>query len=1249
MTFHQNFKKYTLATLNTENVSTLLRSNGYHSNISLEVNNDVFDFSLIARDVRHEDYVLKAMTENGIVEYPRSPNKTYFGYTQNGHFDVRVTCDEDFFHALIVQGNDVLYIEPARNIVNGTPKNQFVIYWQSDNLKQFDPNVCHPRELPASEARPSEEHDVIDADSRNRACKVVQIALANDHLMFDKYGSVPDVEDHNTAVINDVLTNYDFEFNDDLQFLVMTIFVATTAGNDPFTTSNDAGDVLDSFSDWATPGFGVTHDIGSLWTARNFTGNTIGLAWLDAVCTSFKYNVLEDFSSNANLLRVLQAHEMGHNFGADHDAAGSPFIMAPAVQNTTQWSAASITSINSYINSVNCLATCAPPAPPIANFTADPTEGCAPLQVFFDDLSQNNPTSWSWSFPGGVPSSSTNQNPIVTYNIPGTFNVSLTVTNAQGSNTKTINNFITVDNEPFADFDYEVDELTVTFTNLSEFGTSYVWNFGDGNTSTQFNPVHTYDEDGTYNVKLTTTSPCGSDMVTYVVTILTLPFADFDAEDVEGCDPFEVQFINFSSDNATSFLWSFPGGSPPTSTAFEPTIVYETPGTYNVTLTAINAAGDDVYTASNFITVNPLPVAAFTHSGSGLQITFNSAGSQGDFFSWNFGDGGTSTAQNPVHTYAQGGTYTVTLTVSNSCGSVQTQQTFTVIGAPVAEFIADVEDGCPVLVVHFTSTSAGNPTSFSWSFQGGNPSTSSLPNPTVTYSTPGSWDVQLTVSNTSGNNTVTYDNFIDIASPTVSDFTSFINGLSATFNNQSSNSTSSLWFFGDGEQSNENNPTHVYNEDGVYTVMLISTGICGPDTSTQQVTIQTPPQAGFSVQQSDFCIPASVSFENQSSNNATSFAWTFEGGTPATSNLENPTVTYFSAGSYNVQLIAFSAGGSDTMTFQNVVSVGDVPSAAFLLSTDVTTVTFTNQSSDANSYIWLFDDGESSTEESPVHTYDNFGTYEVLLIASNTCGNDTMSVIIELGTVPNSFFSYNVHSGCAPFQVQYVDQSQNSPTTWSWTFEGGEPATSSEQNPIITYNVPGTYLVSLTVTNGQGSDALVLDDLIEVSGQPDATFNHSQTENVVALEYLGIDYDSLHWDFGDGRTDNSLNPTVEYNTSGVYEIELVVYNACGTDTSSIFVEIITSTSDPLLDNSHWQLRPNPFNDLLNLYGEPSQSGEMYVVMRDVAGRVITSTRLAFGSGPMTKQLNTDHLASGLYLVELKTEKGSTVLKAVHQE
>jgi PKD repeat protein len=812
--------------------------------------------------------------------------------------------------------------------------------------------------------------------------------------------------------------------------------------------------------------------------------------------------------------------------------------------------------------------------------------------------------------------------------------VSLTVTNAQGSNTLTIPNYITVGEEPFADFDYQIDDFTVDFDNQSQFGDSYHWDFGDGESSTLTNPIHVYDEDGVYTVTLTTTNECGSDTYTVEIEIITTPFADFASSD--------------PSDNADSYSWSFPGGSPPSSSLFEPTVLYEIPGTYNVSLTVYNEAGEDTYTAFNYITVFAVPEADFTYVANGLSVSFNSSSSSGDSFLWNFGDGHISSQENPVHVYSSGGTYTVTLTVTSDCGSDVISLIVNVTGAPVADFVADVEYGCAPLVVQFESTSLGNPTSYSWVFQGGVPGTSSLANPVVTYTTPGIYDVQLTVTNASGNNTLLLNDFIEVESPTFSDFDYFINGLQATFSNQSQHSTGSIWHFGDGETSNQNNPVHVYHQDGVYQVMLISTGICGNDTSTAQLTIQTPPQAGFTFIQNDFCIPSAVSFTNESSPNATSFAWTFEGGSPATSNLENPVVTYYTVGSFDVTLIAYSPAGSDTMSWSQLVTVGDIPNAAFLISTNGLSVDFQNQSTDGDTYIWLFGDSNSSTEESPSHTYADFGIYDVILIATNECGNDTMEIIIELSTVPNAFFSFSGHTGCAPFEVQFVDQSQNNPTSWSWTFEGGNPGTSNLQNPLVSYATPGDYFVSLQVQNGQGSDVLVLDDVIHVAGTPDATFSHSQNENIISLEYPGLDYDSLKWSFGDGRTDNSLNPTVEYHVSGSYLIQLIVYNACGTDTADITVEIIISgTSDPAHLEGNWQIRPNPFHDLLLIHGEPATEGTLQIILRDIQGRVLMVDEWNHLAGSSSKEIHSGHLPSGMILVELKNASARTVLKAVH--
>jgi PKD repeat protein len=1246
----QQFKAYALTTLRTDQVSELLHRKDYFPQLLLEVNGQSYSFSLRAKDVRAPHYKLRVLTDQGVVELPRSRNNTFSGYSTDGGYDVRITSDTNFFYGMLVEEHDELYIEPARHLVPGAPKNQFVVYRASDNLKKFSEESCGVRQAHTpDDFEDNGSTETTEEEFSGRVCKVVQVALADDHLMFNKYGSITEVEDHNMAVINNVETNYDFEFNVDLEFSIVEIFIATTAGNDPFSTSTNPDVLLTSFTNWGPNGFDNTHDVAGLWSDRDFDGSTIGLAWLGSVCTSFRYHIMEDFSTNANFLRVLQAHEMGHNFNANHDAAGSNTIMAPAVNSSNTWSGASISAIDNYINQVSCLGPCGAAAPPVAAFDADPTIGCIPMVVSYDDQSTNNPTTWSWIFEGGTPGTSSNPNPTITYTTPGTFNVSLTVSNSQGSDNLTISDFITVGEPPVADFTYTINELEVDFQNESSNATSYLWNFGDGGTSTQFNPLHEYAEDGVYLVTLTATNECGSDVFVQEIEIITLPVASFSSDIVEGCDPMEVEFINLSSPNALYFNWSFPGGSPPSSNNFEPTIVYETPGTFNVTLTVSNEAGDDVQTITNYITVNPQPGAEFSFTTNGLQAIFNSNGSVGTTYSWNFGDGQNSNVPNPIHVYSVAGTYTVSLTVSNECGSEILTLNVTVTGAPIAAFTSNTQYGCAPLVVQFTNQSAGSPTSFNWIFEGGSPATSTQANPTVTYNTPGLYDVQLTVTNPAGNNTLLLDNYIEVETPTNSDFNYSVNGSNANFTNQSSNDIGSTWHFGDGNSSPETSPSHTYLSDGVYTVMLISAGICGNDTSTSQISIQTPPQAGYSYQQLSDCIPAIVDFTNQSSPNATTFLWSFPGGSPSSSTQANPSVTYTSVGAYTVTLIAYSGGGTDTLSWENLIVIGSVPSASFLLSTDDINVTFENQTIGASSYFWDFGDGQFSTSENPVHDYDSFGIYTVSLISTNPCGSDTAEIVIELSTVPNAFFSYSTHTGCSPFVVNFVDQSQNNPTSWEWAFEGGEPATSTLQNPTVTYTVPGAHTVSLTVTNGQGSDALVLDGLIQVGGTPDATFIHTQTENSVALEYPGVDYDSLHWSFGDGRTDNSLNPTVEYTVSGQYQISLIVYNACGTDTSSVWVTItITSTAYPSINKSGWQIRPNPFKDNLTIYGEPLVDGTATISLLDVHGKIISTEYWIHSSGQVLKEINADQLPSGVVLVLIQDHDSRVVLKAVHQ-
>jgi serine protease AprX len=157
--------------------------------------------------------------------------------------------------------------------------------------------------------------------------------------------------------------------------------------------------------------------------------------------------------------------------------------------------------------------------PPVADFTGSPTSGFAPLTVQFDDLSQNGPTSWSWTFGDG--GTSTEQDPSYTYVAPGTYTVTLVATNDHGSDTDTKVDYIVVDEPtpPVADFSATPTSgdlpLAVQFTDLSTGNpTSWSWTFGDGGTSTQSNPTHTYTVAGTYTVSLAVTNQHGSDVET---------------------------------------------------------------------------------------------------------------------------------------------------------------------------------------------------------------------------------------------------------------------------------------------------------------------------------------------------------------------------------------------------------------------------------------------------------------------------------------------------------------------------------------------------------------------------------------------------------------------------------------------------------------------------------------------------------------------------------------------------------------
>lgn len=422
---------------------------------------------------------------------------------------------------------------------------------------------------------------------------------------------------------------------------------------------------------------------------------------------------------------------------------------------------------------------------PVASYISNVTSGSVPFSVQFVDSSMNTPTSWTWLFGDG--GTSTSQSPTHTYTTSGYYTVTLIATNADGSDTLTKTEYIMAtkaESVPAVSFVANTTTgnvpLTIQFLDSStNTPIAWAWSFGDGGTSTIQNPVHIYTTAGSYTVTLTATNSAGSNTSSQSGYITATDANDapdplFKATATSGYAPLNVQFLDASDNSPTAWVWSFGDGG--TSTLQNPSHTYMTAGSYTVTLTATNAAGSNTVSRGGFIIVDAaVPESSFTADVTSgvkplsVQFTDTSANAPTSWY-WTFGDGGTSTTQNPVYTYRSAGTYSVSLGTTNSAGSNTTTVSgfITVTSAaitPVASFTSDVQEGNAPLSVQFTDSSSHSPTSWYWTFGDGVQST--IENPLHTYAKAGTYTVTLTASNTAGSNTSTLQQYISV-SPAVS-------------------------------------------------------------------------------------------------------------------------------------------------------------------------------------------------------------------------------------------------------------------------------------------------------------------------------------------------------------------------------------------------------------------------------------------------------------------------------------------------
>lgn len=381
-------------------------------------------------------------TPTGYQKNMGSEIRTFEGTLRNGGGKMSLTIGGYFFSAVISSPDRTLYIEQARSIDKAQDPEAVILYDTRDVVPDNQAAQCgvEATEEKAAALRRSGSTERVMANS----CKVADLAIAVDSSMFAKYGDAASVSAHIISIMNNVAVLYRHEFDDNLEFRIVTIYQSQVSSNDPLlplTASTASGTVLDAFRGWGRAGsFNVDFDLAQFWTNRDFDGSTVGKAYINVVCGSSKYHILQDYSSSLSNLSVLTAHEMGHNFGASHDADGAPFIMAPSVNATSEWSSVSRASISTGIGSAACLGSCSGAVVP--TFTMAPAAVCVGDSIHFKDKSING-TTRNWDFPSGTPASATLARPVIQYPTAGVYDVTLT---SAGAPAQVLKNVVVVGN-----------------------------------------------------------------------------------------------------------------------------------------------------------------------------------------------------------------------------------------------------------------------------------------------------------------------------------------------------------------------------------------------------------------------------------------------------------------------------------------------------------------------------------------------------------------------------------------------------------------------------------------------------------------------------------------------------------------------------------------------------------------------------------------------------------------------------------
>lgn len=686
-----------------------------------------------------------------------------------------------------------------------------------------------------------------------------------------------------------------------------------------------------------------------------------------------------------------------------------------------------------------------------------------------------------------------------------------------------------------ADFSYSANGLAVTFTD-SSYGTTaptdWNWNFGDGFSSVQQNPVHTYSQPGSFAVCLTVYKPftsCQSsfcDTITVAGTQSCIDTSQVDSsvfctpvfDPVCGCDS-----ITYSNSCEAYYY----GGV----TSFTPGACGSQGNCYAAFWYAADSSGQNTinfYDASSFGT---------------------------NAYLWDFGDGSSSTGQNPVYTYALGGQYDVCLITWDSLGCSDTICQNIFVGNPGSCYASYsyFPDSANAMLIYFTDFSYNADSISYWYWQFGDGTTDTVPDPVHLYAAGGSYTVCLDIMDNNGCSN-SYCNFVVVGNQSSCyAFYSYtpdsIDPFAYHFTDLSSASaTDWYWDFGDGDTSMFQNPSHTFDSAGTYSVCLSINDSVNSCTNFYCDLITVNNCSALFAWAQDSADPNTIYFTDNSAGNITGWQWDFGDGS-ATSSAPNPNHTYLADGGYWVCLTITDSVSSCTQTFCDAVYAGFQSSCKAYFSNlpdtaDPFTINFLDYSfGSPGNWYWTFGDGSSSSLQNPSHTYSLAGTYQVCLNISDSSGNCSDS-LCDYVTVAgfSSCMAYYTYSNPFGNWISFSDSSSGSPSSYYWDF--GDGGTSSQQNPFHNFPDTGVYLVCLTISDSATNCFNTYCNYVYLGTQPPAciaSFFSNVAGNAVSFTDASIGNISNYlWDFGDNSFDTVASPTHAYTDSGWYNVCLTI-------------------------------------------------------------------------------------------------------------